>query len=301
MSIQPPREWFAALGLSESKLDEILAYLCSDEVGLAETKDLLDLEPEDLEHLRSLLPKIGVKKFNRALSALAGGGELAVGGLAAAPGTPDPPPHLASFSSATPSSPGAPYVSPAGTTYSTGSLPPAWDAYLVVTPREEPKPPEAHEAYASDPDVARAVAGLTAAKESLAAASAGFEFKLQLASKMGMGVNPDGVVSKVVEGGQAEAGGVRPGCRILEANGAAAATLEELKTALAACKASGASECTLKFADPRQLARAASEVAGAKSALAAAVAEAAASQERAARMQAQFKARQVSVLTPSNT
>jgi len=60
-------------------------------------------------------------------------------------------------------------------------------------------------------------------------------------------------LAKVTEGGQAEAAGLRTGCRVIEADGVAISTLDELKATLAACRDKGRTDCSLKYSDPRML------------------------------------------------
>jgi hypothetical protein len=127
-----------------------------------------------------------------------------------------------------------------------------------------------------------ALRALADAHAALAAAQAGFVFCMDLSQKMGMVVNPNGEVSKVAAGGQAEASGVRTGCRVVAVGDALVATLEALKAALAAAKAEAAMELNVRFVDPRRAALAAVGVGRAKVTLANVEAAAAAAEADAA-------------------
>lgn len=135
---------------------------------------------------------------------------------------------------------------------------------------------------ASPVTVEEATRALANAHVVLAEAQAGFNFRMDLSQKMGMVVNPNGEVSKVTPGGQADASGVSVGCHVAEANGAPITTLEALKAALTAAKGAGLPELVLRFEDPKRAALAAVGVGRAKVTLANAEAAAAAAEADAA-------------------
>jgi predicted metalloprotease with PDZ domain len=75
---------------------------------------------------------------------------------------------------------------------------------------------------------------------------------LSLSEKMGMVVNPDGQVSKVISGGQAAALGLSVGCRIVRADGAACASLADLKQVFTRQQAKRALSCEGTRTDQRR-------------------------------------------------
>jgi hypothetical protein len=66
-------DWFTALGLSQSVVVKAAEHVCSDEIGVSEIEELLELDEKDLMGVRELLPKVKVKRFNAALDLLRGG------------------------------------------------------------------------------------------------------------------------------------------------------------------------------------------------------------------------------------
>jgi hypothetical protein len=88
---------------------------------------------------------------------------------------------------------------------------------------------------AAEADVARV--DLESAQAELLVVQQGFTFSLDVGSKMGMTLNPDLTVSKVAEGGQAQAQNIVPGCRFERAGGVAVNDLGELKKVIAEAKA----------------------------------------------------------------
>jgi len=104
-------------------------------------------------------------------------------------------------------------------------------------------------------------ASLANAEATVMKCQRGFEFRLDLSTKMGMVINTDGELSKITEGGQAESAGLRIGCRVIEADGVSISSLAELKASLAACRDGGRVDCLLKYSDPRLLKKALADVA----------------------------------------
>lgn len=70
------------------------------------------------------------------------------------------------------------------------------------------------------------------AEAELRAATAGEQAIVSLDLPLGLTLNPDGSVSRVTAGGQAEERGVLPGLRLLSAGGVAIHTLGDLKAAI---------------------------------------------------------------------
>jgi len=128
----------------------------------------------------------------------------------------------------------------------------------------------------------------------------GFACPIVLGKPLGMVLNPDGLVTKVVPEGQAEVGGITPGCRVLTAGGQAARSLPELKAAVAAAKARGDADCPVVFQDPRRTASLAAAAAALRSQVAEARRQAAAAEAEAAARAAAEEAAKASAVAEAH-
>lgn len=63
-------EWFRCLGLSESVLNKVSNFVCGDEIGVTEVKELLLLEESDINEIKALLPKVKAKRLDAELELL---------------------------------------------------------------------------------------------------------------------------------------------------------------------------------------------------------------------------------------
>jgi len=124
-----------------------------------------------------------------------------------------------------------------------------------------PAPAAPLDEYAKDKAVAKGRAALAAAEAELAEVRTGIHLTLNLKKKIGMVINPDGVVSKVGERTQADRNGVRPGCRVFMARGEPAPTLDDIKAGIDAARAAGEDTCAVRYFDPRKIANLESAVA----------------------------------------
>ena len=55
--------WFSALELSEGKLADVLAFICSEDMGFTAVEELKELDDEDVAAIDARLPKAKRKKF----------------------------------------------------------------------------------------------------------------------------------------------------------------------------------------------------------------------------------------------
>jgi len=151
-----------------------------------------------------------------------------------------------------------------------------------------------------DPAVVELEVALEAIRNELAQAEEGSEFTLDLAGKMGMVVNPDATVSKIVEGGQADNNGVRPGCKIVWAGDGEISSLDELKRTVSSSKAQGQVALSVFFKDPRRLVKARAEEARLKAAVSKAAAEAAGREAEEAQLRAEQEAAAARAVAETN-
>ena len=151
-----------------------------------------------------------------------------------------------------------------------------------------------------DQAVATAHDALREAEAELEASQSGSTFQLNLKKKMGMVVNHDGTISKVVDGGQAEISGVHAGCKITGLGGLEVTSLDELKAAIKTRKSCGDTECELIYNNPRRFASARARAASSKASLAKAVAARATFEEENARLKAEAEAAAAVALAEEN-
>ena len=123
-----------------------------------------------------------------------------------------------------------------------------------------------------------------------------FQCSITFGRPLGMVINPDGVVSKVTAGGQAEAGGIRTGCRIIAVDGAPVDCLDDLKEIIAACKTHGDDGCCLFYTDVGRSAVIKAEVARSKAEASALAATAMANELTKARQRAEEVAKRAALL-----
>jgi hypothetical protein len=151
-----------------------------------------------------------------------------------------------------------------------------------------------------DPAVVELKDALEAIRNELAQAGEGSEFTLDLSGKMGMVVNSDATVSKIVEGGQADNSGVRLGCKIVWAGDGEILSLDDLKRAISSSKAQGQVALSVLFKDPRRLVKARAEEARLKAAVSKAAAEAAGREAEAAQLRAEQEAATARAVAEAN-
>lgn len=101
------------------------------------------------------------------------------------------------------------------------------------------------------------------------AARGGVECVIDLTQKIGMVINPDGLISSVTARGQADRIGIRAGCRIFEANGQEVSSLAEFKLVVDELKGRGMRSCKIKYRDFKILAATAANAAKQRAAAAA--------------------------------
>lgn len=101
------------------------------------------------------------------------------------------------------------------------------------------------------------------------AARGGVECVIDLAQKVGMVINPDGLISSVTARGQADRIGIRAGCRIFEADGREVSSLADFKGVVDELKGKGMTTCKIKYRDFKILAATAANAAKQRAAAAA--------------------------------
>ena len=74
LSPYPPAvvAWLAELGVNTGIVADVLAYLCSEEVGLTELSEMAELEDDMLQHVEEKLPRLKRKKLRPAIEKLKG-------------------------------------------------------------------------------------------------------------------------------------------------------------------------------------------------------------------------------------
>ena len=65
--------WCQGLELSEVKVDALLSFLCSDDMGFSEISELASLDEEDMATATAIVPKAKRKKFADSIAAITGG------------------------------------------------------------------------------------------------------------------------------------------------------------------------------------------------------------------------------------
>ena len=74
LSPYPPAvvAWLSELGVNTGIVADVLAYLCSEEVGLTELSEMAELEDDMLQHVEEKLPRLKRKNFRPAIEKLKG-------------------------------------------------------------------------------------------------------------------------------------------------------------------------------------------------------------------------------------
>jgi len=76
IGVAPPRYpkdlkiWFYALELSDAKVNEVLEYLCGDELGMRNVDELTELGQNIVQRVENMLPLLRRKNFRQAIAAL---------------------------------------------------------------------------------------------------------------------------------------------------------------------------------------------------------------------------------------